>query len=96
MTKISIPFDMPFCLAGWEVIHRSITQGVPETIRNPRVYSTGLNNFQNPQINPSSNSSNINLQQFPLLPEWHMGWGQQYMNQANMYYLLVKNQVSDL
>ncbi|KAJ0794992.1 putative transcription factor C2H2 family [Helianthus annuus] len=75
--------DMPFSIAGWEDIHRAVAQGPPETIRNPRAYSTDRNSFQNPQINPSSNSSNTNLQAVPLLPEWNMGWGQQYMNQGN-------------
>ncbi|KAI7730923.1 hypothetical protein M8C21_007824, partial [Ambrosia artemisiifolia] len=32
-----LDMPMPFAIAGWEDIHRSVAPGVPETIRNPRV-----------------------------------------------------------
>ncbi|KAI3802596.1 hypothetical protein L1987_30735 [Smallanthus sonchifolius] len=71
--------DMPL----WKDIHRSVVQGVPEPIGNPRVYSRNPNSLQNPQSNLNSNTTNTNLQEESLLLDWSMGWGQQDMNQGH-------------
>ncbi|XP_076920590.1 uncharacterized protein LOC143581776 [Bidens hawaiensis] len=74
--------DMPLSIAGWEEIHPSVAQGVPEPMGNPRGYSMNPNSLQNTQFNLSSNTANTNLLEFPLLSDWNMGRGQQYMNQG--------------
>ncbi|KAK9069837.1 hypothetical protein SSX86_010233 [Deinandra increscens subsp. villosa] len=75
--------DMPPSIAGWEDIHRSVAQGVPEPVGNSRVYPVNTNSLQNPQSNPSSNTANTYFQEVPLLPYSNMGRGQQYMNQGH-------------
>ncbi|KAK1436770.1 hypothetical protein QVD17_02552 [Tagetes erecta] len=74
--------DLPLSMASWDDIHRSAAQGLPEPIGFPRVCSINPKSFQSPQINPSSNTANTHYQEVPLVSDWNMGWGGQYMNQG--------------
>nr|XP_043635608.1 uncharacterized protein LOC122606811 isoform X2 [Erigeron canadensis] len=74
---LKITDDMLLSIPDWEDIHQSVPQGIPESIG-----ITNPNSFENPKINPSPNTANMDIQGVSLLPEWNMGWGQQCIDQG--------------
>ncbi|KAK9066038.1 hypothetical protein SSX86_015440 [Deinandra increscens subsp. villosa] len=75
--------DMASSFADLEEFHRSVAQGIPDPVADPKGYSMNLDSFQNPHINLSSNNVNTNLQGVSLSPDWNMSWGQQCVNQGH-------------